>query len=38
MTRALTAYKGLGALASDEALYAMGDFDDDRKPLCGDSR
>ena len=38
MTRALTAYKGLGALASDEAVYAMGDFDADRKPLCGDSR
>lgn len=38
MTRALTAYKGLGALASDEAVYAMSDFDADRKPLCGDSR
>ena len=38
MTRAPTAYKGLGALASDEAAYAMGDFDADRKPLCGDSR
>lgn len=35
LTRALTAYKGLGALASDEAVYAMGDFDADKQPLDG---
>jgi len=35
LTRALTAYKGLGALASDEAVYAMGDFDADKAPLDG---
>lgn len=38
MTRALTAYKGLGGLASDEAIYAMGDFDADKQPLHGDHR
>ncbi len=38
MTRALTAYKGLGALASDEAVYAMGDFDADKQPLDGNNR
>lgn len=38
MTRALTAYKGLGALASDEAVYAMGDFDADKQPLNGNTR
>jgi len=27
LVRALTAYKGLGALAPDEAVYAMSDFD-----------
>jgi len=37
MTRALTAYKGLGALASDEAVYAMGDFDGDKQPLDGNT-
>lgn len=35
LTRALTAYKGLGGLASDEAVYAMGDFDADKQPLDG---
>jgi hypothetical protein len=35
MTRALTAYKGLGALASDEAVYAMGDYDGDKQALIG---
>jgi hypothetical protein len=35
MTRALVAYKGLGGLASDEAIYAMGDFDGDKQPLDG---
>ena len=38
LTRALTAYKGLGGLASDEAVYAMGDFDADRQPLHGGTR
>jgi hypothetical protein len=38
LTRALTAYKGLGALASDEAVYAMGDFDAVRQPLEGSNR
>lgn len=37
MTRALTAYKGLGALASDEAVYAMGDFDGDKQALDGNT-
>lgn len=35
LVRALTAYKGLGALASDEAVYAMCDFDAGRQPLDG---
>ena len=35
LTRALTAYKGLGGLASDEAVYAMGDFDADKNKLDG---
>ena len=38
LVRALTAYKGLGALASDEAVYAMGDFDADKAPLDGRRR
>ena len=33
--RALVAYKGLGGLVSDEAVYAMGDFDADKQPLDG---
>ncbi len=35
LTRALVAYKGLGGLVSDEAVYAMGDFDADKHPLDG---
>ncbi len=35
LVRALTAYKGLGALANSEAIYAMGDFDGDKQPLHG---
>jgi hypothetical protein len=35
LTRALTAYKGLGGLASDEAVYAMGDFDAGKNKLYG---
>ena len=35
LVRALTAYKGLAALAAEEALYAMGDFDAERAPLQG---
>lgn len=35
MSRALVAYKGLAGLASDEAVYAMGDFDADKQPLDG---
>ncbi len=38
LTRALTAYKGLGGLASDEAIYAMGDFDAHKQPLDGQHR
>ncbi len=38
LTRALTAYKGLGALDSEEAVYAMGDFDADKQPLHGSAR
>ena len=38
LVRALTAYKGLGALAADEAVYAMGDFDAARAPLQGGRR
>lgn len=37
-TRALTAYKGLGALAPEEAVYAMGDFDAEHQPLDGRHR
>lgn len=37
LLRALTAYKGLGSLASDEAVYAMGDFDNEKQPLNGDN-
>lgn len=33
--RALTAYKGLGALAAEEAVYAMSDFDAEGKALDG---
>ena len=36
--RALTAYKGLGALAPEEALYAMSDFDANGQPLDGRRR
>ena len=35
LTRALTAYKGLGALDSVEAVYAMGDFDGTKQALHG---
>lgn len=35
MVRALTAYKGLGALAAEEAIYALADFDGERQPLDG---
>lgn len=35
LVRALTAYKGLGALDSVEAVYAMGDFDSEKQPLHG---
>ena len=35
LTRALTAYKGLGALDSVEAVYAMGDFDGAKQALHG---
>jgi hypothetical protein len=38
LTRALTAYKGLGALASNEAVYAMGDFDGHKQALTGQHR
>lgn len=38
LTRALTAYKGLGGLASDEAIYAMGDFDAEKDKLDGHNR
>lgn len=38
LTRALTAYKGLGALVAEEAVYAMGDFDADGQPLDGRHR
>ena len=38
LTRALTAYKGLGALSSDEAVYAMGDFDAEHQPLDGSNQ
>ena len=35
LVRALTAYIGLGALATDEALYGAGHFDADGQPLSG---
>lgn len=35
LVRALTAYIGLGALATDEALYGAGHFDADAQPLNG---
>ncbi|GAA5236228.1 DUF1254 domain-containing protein [Verticiella sediminum] len=35
VTRAATAMKGLGALVGSEALYAMSDFDGDKRPLHG---
>ncbi|SEB13181.1 DUF1254 domain-containing protein [Paraburkholderia sartisoli] len=35
LARACTAMKGLGALASDEALYALGDFDANGEQLDG---
>jgi hypothetical protein len=38
LTRALTAYKGLGALDSAEAVYAMGDFDAAKRALHGSTR
>jgi len=38
LTRALTAYKGLGALVAEEAVYAMGDFDADGQALDGRHR
>ncbi len=36
LARACTAMKGLGALASEEALYALCDFDEHGEPLNGD--
>jgi hypothetical protein len=36
MLRAATAYKGLGALAADEAIYASADFDHEGQPLHGE--
>jgi hypothetical protein len=38
LVRALTAYKGLGALVAEEAVYAMGDFDADGRSLDGRQR
>lgn len=38
LTRALTAYIGLGALATDEALYGAGHFDSHSEPLDGQHR
>lgn len=38
MLRAVTAWKGLGALCADEAVYAMTDFDDRGEPLDGGQR
>lgn len=35
LVRALTAYKGLGALAPDEAVYSMSDFDSAGQPYDG---
>lgn len=36
--RAATAMKGLGALVGSEALYAMSDFDSEKRPLDGSHR
>ena len=38
LTRALTAYIGLGALATSEAIYGAGHFDADHQPLEGRHR
>lgn len=38
LVRALTAYIGLGALATDEALYGAGHFDARQQPLSGVNR
>ncbi|WP_137896251.1 DUF1254 domain-containing protein [Ramlibacter sp. 2FC] len=38
LARALTAYIGLGALATDEALYGAGHFDARQQPLAGPRR
>lgn len=38
LTRALTAYIGLGALATAEALYGAGHFDARQRPLTGERR
>ncbi|MGH6625667.1 MAG: DUF1254 domain-containing protein [Burkholderiaceae bacterium] len=38
LVRALTAYIGLGALATDEALYGAGHFDAHAQPLDGQRR
>lgn len=38
LARSVTAYKGLGALAAEEALYGMCDFDSERRPLDGRQR
>jgi hypothetical protein len=38
LARALTACKGLGALAGEDAVYAMCDFDAERQPLDGRHR
>jgi hypothetical protein len=35
MLRAATAWKGIGALASDEAIYAAADYDQQGEPLHG---
>lgn len=35
MLRAATAFKGLGALAADEAIYASTDYDQEGQPLHG---
>jgi hypothetical protein len=38
LSRAITAFRGLGALAPEEAIYAMGDFDAEGLPLDGKHR
>ena len=38
LTRALTAYIGLGALATSEAIYGAGHFDAEHRPLDGTHR